>query len=104
MASGQLANVPRISKHDEKVHWHPDERIHRWAGRSNRVNLRALADLIAGSLESHGSGVLADGTGEAANGPASAGSAELAFQPRDGGKANPCSISQILLGQTPLAT
>ena len=42
-------------------------------------------------------GVLAERSGETAKGPAPAGSVELALQPRDGGKANPGLISQLLL-------
>lgn len=60
--------------------------------------------LVAGLRESHGRRGLTERSGESAESPATAGSAELAFQPGDGRKANPGLISQFLLGQAALAT
>jgi hypothetical protein len=59
---------------------------------------------VAGPRKSDGRGVLAYGSGEAAEGPAAAGGVGLAFQPGDGGEADPGLISQFLLGQAALAT
>jgi hypothetical protein len=61
-------------------------------------------NLVAGLREGHGCGVLPDGSGEAAEGSSPGRGAEMAFQPGDGGQANPCLISQPLLGQAALGT
>jgi hypothetical protein len=58
---------------------------------------------VASRVESGGHGVLAERSGETAKCPAPAGSVELTFQPRDGGKANLGLISQILLSEAALA-
>ena len=71
-----------------------DESLSAEAAKRRVVGLLAL---VAGSLESGGRGVLAERSGETARCPAPSGSVELAFQPRDGDKANPGLISQILL-------
>jgi hypothetical protein len=57
---------------------------------------------VAAPRKSHGRGVLADGSGEAAEGPAAAGGVGLAFQSANRGEANTSLISQFLLGQAAL--
>jgi hypothetical protein len=59
--------------------------------------------LLAGAPHGHGRGGLAEGPGEAAEGPAPAGSVALAFQPGDGAEADLGLTGQRRPRQAPLA-